>query len=112
MHLHVKFPRMHEMPIFTGIPVPTGKLSLFAYYLWLKWANFNVRMGCQFSQRDAHIYCENWHPDAYFYAKIVIRDAYIWGCQYSLFKIFTFFFKETGLCNSKGHKKIATYTKD
>ena len=77
MHLHVKFPRMHEMPIFTGIPVLTGKLSLFAYYLWLKWANFNVRMGCQFSQQDAH-----------------------------------FFFKETGLCNSKGHKKIATYIKD
>ena len=29
-------------------------------------------MGCLFSQRDAHIYCENWHPDAYSYVNIGI----------------------------------------
>ena len=26
--------------------------------------------------QDAHIYCGNWHPDAYFYVKIGIRDVY------------------------------------
>ena len=49
-------------------------------------------MGCLFLQRDAHIYCENRHPDAYNYwhrgayfcVKLGIRDAYFWGCLFSL----------------------------
>ena len=49
-------------------------------------------MGFLFSHWDAHIYCENGHPDsrkyghwdAYIYVKIGIRDVYIWGCLYLL----------------------------
>ena len=33
---------------------------------------FTVCMGCLFSQRDAHIHCENGHPDAYSYVNIGI----------------------------------------
>ena len=40
--------------------VTTGKISLFALDAYI------------FSQRDAHIYCENGHPDAYIYVNIVI----------------------------------------
>ena len=29
-------------------------------------------MGCLFSQRDAHIYCEIGHPNAYIYVNIGI----------------------------------------
>ena len=32
--------------------------------------NFTVCMGCVFSQRDVHIYCENGHPDAYIHVSI------------------------------------------
>ena len=53
---------LHGVPIFTaGCP----------YLLW-KWAP-----GCLYSRKYRH-------RDAYFYVKIVIRDAYIWGCLYSL----------------------------
>ena len=31
-----------------------------------------VCMGCLFSQRDAHIYCENGHLDAYIHVNIGI----------------------------------------
>ena len=52
--------------------VLTGKIPLFAWdtYFYIgtpvyALKNFTVCMGCLFSQRDAHIYCENGHPDAY-----------------------------------------------
>ena len=31
-----------------------------------------ARIGCLFSQQDAHIYCEYRHPDAYIYVNIGI----------------------------------------
>ena len=63
------------------IPVLTGKISPFTWdahfyirtpILIVKWENFNVCMGCPLSQQDAHIYCENGHPDAYIYVNIGI----------------------------------------
>ena len=41
------------------------------------------------------------------------RHKLHWRCGYSNFYFFIFFyFMETGLCNSKGHKKIATYIRE
>ena len=65
------------MPI--GIPVLAGKISLFAWddYFLHRDPTLLVKMGriCLgwlFSQRDAHIYCENGHPGAYIHVNIGI----------------------------------------
>ena len=78
---------LHEMPsLYVGMPiliVRMGKINVYClhgvpiftagcpYSLW-KWAP-----GCLYSRKYRH-------RDAYFYVKIVIWDAYIWGCLYSL----------------------------
>ena len=43
-----------------------------AYTHCLNGQNFIVCMGCLFSQRDTHIYCENGHLDAYIHVNIGI----------------------------------------
>ena len=44
--------------------------------------------------------------------EVVPQAAYrTWSCWTVFFFCF-FFFMETGLCNSKGHKKIATYIRN
>ena len=66
---------LHGVPIFTaGCP----------YLLW-KWAP-----GCLYSRKYRH-------RDAYFYVKIVIWDAYIWGCLYSLDTVHQRILRGTGL---------------
>ena len=88
---------MHEMPIFTGIPVPTGKISVFAFF-YIGMPTLIVRivkilcMGCLFSKQDAHIYCENGHQDAYVFVHIGIGMPICTshpGCVYLGMPIFT-----------------------
>ena len=66
---------------YIGMPiliVRMGKILLFARgaYFHSGMLIFTVKMGTWMP-----IFT---HRDAYFYVKIVIRDAYIWGCLYSL----------------------------
>ena len=56
--------------------------------------NIAVCIGCLFSQRDAHIYCENRHPDAYIYVNIgigmpILREIRHPGCLFLGVPIFT-----------------------
>ena len=53
---------LHGMPSFyVGMPI-----------LIVRMGKFIVCTGCLFSQRDAHIYCENGHPHAYIHVDIGI----------------------------------------
>ena len=77
-------PRKHEMPILhrDNCYILMGRILLFVWdahfyvgmcTLIVKTGKISVVcMGCLFSQRDAHIYCENRHPDAYIYVNIGI----------------------------------------
>ena len=49
-------------------PAANGRIAI----LIAKTPNLVVYTGWLFSQRGAHIYCENWHPDAYIHVHVNI----------------------------------------
>ena len=92
LHLRLKFNWMHKMPIFSyGYLAKTHCLhGMPTFTLGTPILIVSACMGCPFSQQDAHVYCENGHPECkhrealYFHVKIGFRDACIWGCLYLL----------------------------
>ena len=62
--------------------VKTGRISLFAWdaYFHSGMPIFTVKLGTR-----VPIYLRKyWHRGGYFFVKFGIRDAYFWGCLFSL----------------------------